>query len=157
MKSITAYREYDSFFTNDNDLSPLASSLGFGSTTFHSFSQELRLNGAAFADDRMEYTLGAFYMDQRTIYQTTQDLRYSRTSLTQFQGDDPINADTLAFFGHLSYTSPTVSRPTLASATPTSTRTTPSAATPMPVPCCRRWPRCTTGPPTTTAASSTTA
>jgi iron complex outermembrane receptor protein len=103
LKSISAYREYDSFFSNDNDLSPLASSLGFGDLTFHSFSQELRLNGAAFADDRMEYTIGGFYMDQRSIYATTQDLRYSATGLTQFQGDDPVNADTLAFFGHLSF------------------------------------------------------
>jgi iron complex outermembrane recepter protein len=103
VKSISAYREYDSFFTSDNDLSPLASSLGSGSTTFHSFSQELRLNGAVFENDHLEYTLGAFYMNQLTTYQTTQDLRYSRTSLTQFQGDDPINADTTAIFGHLSY------------------------------------------------------
>lgn len=103
VKSISAYREYDSYFANDNDLSPLASSLGYGELTFHSFSQELRLNGAAFMDDRLEYTVGAFYMDQRSIYATTQDLRYSATGLTQFQGDDPVNADTLAFFGHLSF------------------------------------------------------
>jgi iron complex outermembrane receptor protein len=45
LDSISAYREYDSFFSNDNDLSPLASSLGFGDLRFHSFSQELRLNG----------------------------------------------------------------------------------------------------------------
>jgi hypothetical protein len=45
VQSITAYREYDSGFTNDNDLSPLASSLGLGTLPFHSFSQELRLNG----------------------------------------------------------------------------------------------------------------
>ena len=49
LKSISAYREYDSYFANDNDLSPLASSLGYGDLNFHSFSQELRLNGAALA------------------------------------------------------------------------------------------------------------
>jgi iron complex outermembrane recepter protein len=103
IKSVSAYREYDSFFSNDNDLSPLANSLGFGDLTFHSFSQELRLNGAAMADDRIEYTLGAFYMDQKSIYATTQDLRSSPAALTQFQGDDPVNADTIAYFGHLSF------------------------------------------------------
>jgi iron complex outermembrane recepter protein len=103
LKSVSAYRQYDSFFSNDNDLSPLASSLGYGDLAFHSFSQELRLSGAALADNRLEYTLGAFYMDQRTFYATTQDLRYSPISLTQFQGGDPVNADTTAFFGHLSY------------------------------------------------------
>jgi iron complex outermembrane receptor protein len=103
LKSITAYREYDSYFANDNDLSPLANSLGFGTLTFHSFSEEARLNGAAFANDSLEYTLGAFYMNQKSIYATTQDLRYSAASLTQFIGNDPVNADTTAYFGHLSY------------------------------------------------------
>jgi iron complex outermembrane recepter protein len=103
LKSISAYREYDSYFANDNDLSPLASSLGYGDLEFDSFSQELRLNGALLSDNRLEYTLGAFYMDQTSIYATTQDLRYSAASLTQFQGDDPINADTIAFFAHTSY------------------------------------------------------
>jgi iron complex outermembrane recepter protein len=102
LKSITAYREYDSYFSNDNDLSPLASSLGYGDLAFDSFSQELRLNGALLSDDRIEYTIGAFYMDQTSVYATTQDLRYSAASLTQFQGDDPVNADTIAFFAHAS-------------------------------------------------------
>ncbi len=102
LKSISAYREYDSYFANDNDHSPLAVSLGSGDLAFHSFSQELRLNGALFEGDRLQYTLGGFYMDQKSIYATTQDLRYSATSLTQFKGHDPINADTLAFFGHAS-------------------------------------------------------
>jgi iron complex outermembrane receptor protein len=100
VKSITAYRSYDSYFANDNDLSPLANSLGFGSTDFWFFSQELRLNGAALENDRLEYTLGAYYSDQKTVYKTTQDLRNS-TTLTQFIGDDPVNADSKAVFGHL--------------------------------------------------------
>ncbi len=102
LKSISAYREYDSYFSNDNDLSPLAASLGFGDLAFHSFSEELRLNGTM-ANNRVEYTVGAFYMDQKSIYATTQDLRYSATSLTQFQGDDPVNADTKAVFTQVSY------------------------------------------------------
>jgi iron complex outermembrane receptor protein len=103
LKSISAYREYDSYFSNDNDLSPLANSLGFGYLTFHSFSQELRLNGAFLQDDRIEYTLGVFYMDQKSLYETTQDLRYSATGLTQFRGNDPVNADTSAAFAHLAF------------------------------------------------------
>jgi iron complex outermembrane receptor protein len=103
LKSISAYREYDSYFSNDNDLSPLASSLGYGNLAFDSFSQEVRLNGAFLADNRLEYTIGAFYMDQTSVYATTQDLRYSAASLTSFQGDDPINADTLAFFTHVAF------------------------------------------------------
>jgi hypothetical protein len=87
--SISAYREYTSSFSNDNDLSPLAASLGYGTLQFHSFSQEVRLNGALLDDNRLEYTVGAFYMDQKSTYATTQDLRYSATGLTALQGDDP--------------------------------------------------------------------
>lgn len=102
LKSITAYRAYDSYFSNDNDLSPLASSLGYGYLTFNSLSEELRLSGALLSD-RIQYTLGGFYLDENTIYATTQDLRYSPTSLTQFQGHDPVNADTEAVFSQLSF------------------------------------------------------
>jgi iron complex outermembrane receptor protein len=103
LQSISAYRAYSWYFANDNDLSPLASSLGYGDLDFHSFSQELRLNGALFDGNRLEYTFGVFYMDQKSVYATTQDLRYSGTGLTAFQGDDPINADTQAVFAHASY------------------------------------------------------
>lgn len=103
LKSISAYRQYDSYFSNDNDLSPLASSLGWGTLTFHSFSEELRLNGSLLANDSLEYTVGGFYMNQGSIYGTTQDLRYSAASLTQFVGHDPVNANTKAYFAHLSY------------------------------------------------------
>ncbi len=103
LKSITSYREYDSFFSNDNDLSPLASSLGYGTLTFHSFSEELRLNGALLDGNALEYTVGGYYSNQTSIYSTTQDLRYATTGLTQFIGFDPINADSKAAFGHLSW------------------------------------------------------
>jgi iron complex outermembrane receptor protein len=97
--SISAYREYDSGFSNDNDLSPLASSIGFGTLPFRSFSQELRLNGQL--SSRFEYTVGAFYMDQQSRYESFQDLRY--TGPLQFQQNDVVNADTQAAFAHLAY------------------------------------------------------
>jgi iron complex outermembrane receptor protein len=99
--SITAYREYESGFSNDNDLSPLANSLGLGTLPFHSKSQELRLNGAI--GDKLEYTVGAFYMDQYSRYESYQDLRYIPNNLLQFQQNDPVNADTTAAFAHLAY------------------------------------------------------
>ncbi len=98
--SITAYREYETLFNNDDDFTPLAHSLGFGDLNFWSFSQELRLNGSLL-DDTLEYTLGGFYMDQRSTYATTQFLRYA--GLPAFQGNDPVDADTKAVFAHLSY------------------------------------------------------
>ncbi|MFM1887621.1 MAG: Colicin receptor precursor [Pseudomonadota bacterium] len=102
VKSITAYREYSSGFTNDNDQSPLSSQLGDGTLPFHSFSQELRLNGA-FADGKAEYTVGAFYMDQTSRYQSAQDLRYTSNYPLQFEQNDVTNADTKAVFAHLGY------------------------------------------------------
>jgi iron complex outermembrane recepter protein len=101
VQSISAYREYDSGFSNDNDLSPLANSLGYGTLPFRSFSQELRLNGAI--GERFEYTFGAFYMDQQSTYESYQDLRYLAANPLQFQQNDVVNADTQAAFAHMAY------------------------------------------------------
>src|SRR4029079_13991416 len=91
--SITAYRDYKTRFSNDDDMSPLAHSLGGGTLTFWSFTQELRLNGKLF-DDHLEYTLGGYYLDQRSVYATFQDLRYA--GLMPFRGNDPVNVDSKA-------------------------------------------------------------
>jgi iron complex outermembrane receptor protein len=99
-QSITAYRDYRNVFSNDDDLSPLPIGNGSGDLTFWSFSQEARLNGAL-ADDMIEYTIGGFYQDQRSRYATYQDIRYAVIPL-QFAGNDPVNADTVAAFAHLS-------------------------------------------------------
>jgi iron complex outermembrane receptor protein len=98
LKSISAWREYDSGFTNDNDLSPLASSIGDGSLPFHAFTQELRLNGG---NDRFEWTLGGYFLDQQSTYQSYQDLRYSQPLI--FQQNDEVNVDTKAVFAHVAY------------------------------------------------------
>ncbi len=98
VKSISAYRAYKSGFANDNDLSPLASSIGDGELPFHMFSQELRLNGTT---GPVEWTIGGYYLDQRSRYQSLQDLRYS--SPLSFQQNDVVNVDTKAGFGHLQY------------------------------------------------------
>ena len=102
LKSVSAYREYESGFVNDNDLSPLQSSIGDGTLPFHSFSQELRLNGS-FANGLFEYTVGGFYMDQRSTYQSWQDLRYTSNYPLQFQQNDVVNSDTRAAFAHLAW------------------------------------------------------
>ncbi len=98
VSSITAYRHYLSRFSNDNDVSPLAHSLGYGPLSFDFFSQELRLNGSI--GDQIEYTLGGYYSDQKSVYATFQDLR---TSGLQFQGDDPVTADSKAVFAHVAW------------------------------------------------------
>jgi len=98
LTSITAYRSYRSVFSNDNDVSPLAHSLGYGPLTFDFFSQELRLNGNI--GDTLEYTLGGYYSDQEAFYSTFQDLRYAGL---EFQGGDPVLADSKAVFAHVAW------------------------------------------------------
>jgi iron complex outermembrane recepter protein len=118
LKSITAWRWYDSGFVNDNDLSPLTSSIGDGTLPFHSFSEELRLNGAL--GESVEWTLGAFYMSQGARYESWQDLRYTgqansyvasvvgvsnpaKRNPLQFQQSDPVKSETKAAFAHASW------------------------------------------------------
>lgn len=98
LTSITAYREYTSNFSNDNDVSPMHHSLGYGPLTFEFFSQELRLNGDI--GDAIEYTVGAYYSDQLSVYESFQDLR---TSGLQFQQRDPVEADSKAVFAHITW------------------------------------------------------
>ena len=96
--SITAYRSYVSDFSNDNDVSPLAHSLGYGPLSFDFFSQELRVTGDI--GDTIQYTVGGYYSDQRSVYSSFQDLR---SSALQFQQNDPVDADSKAVFAHLSW------------------------------------------------------
>ncbi|RZA12013.1 MAG: TonB-dependent receptor, partial [Proteobacteria bacterium] len=98
INSITAFRKYTSNFSNDNDVSPMAHSLGYGPLTFEFFSQELRLNGAI--GDQIEYTIGGYYSDQKSVYTSFQDLR---SSGLQFQQSDPVDADSKAVFAHVSW------------------------------------------------------
>ena len=98
LNSITAYRHYTSTFSNDNDVSPMAHSLGYGPLTFRFFSQELRLNGQI--GSQIEYTIGGFYSDQKSVYTSFQDLRSSNL---QFQQSDPVDADSKAVFAHIAW------------------------------------------------------
>lgn len=99
--SITAYRAYDSFFSNEDDLSPLSHGLGGpNEVDFSSFSQEIRLNGDI-SDKLIEYTLGGFYQDQSIFYTARQDLRYVPGSPLVFVSGDPVPAFTKAGFAQV--------------------------------------------------------
>lgn len=101
LKSITAYRNYNAFFGNDDDYSPLAHSLGRSNVDFWSFSQELRLSGTA-ANDIIDYTVGGFYQKQESVYLTFQDLRYAAPGFPPFIATDTLPAETKAAFLHTS-------------------------------------------------------
>jgi len=101
LKVISAYREYETTFGSDSDSSPLPVSLGSNHLTHHSNSQEVRLNGSAFGA-AFDYTVGAYYFDQTTVYATRQDLMYVAGvgPAYTFFGDDPVDASTKAGFVH---------------------------------------------------------
>ncbi|HWW66144.1 MAG TPA: TonB-dependent receptor [Sphingomonadaceae bacterium] len=98
--SITAYRQYHSRSAADLDLSPLPIDQQSADIRFWSFSQEVRVNGSLGANNLVEYTIGGFYLDQRTINGLEADFRYTPFPL-QFEQDDPVNADTKAAFGQI--------------------------------------------------------
>lgn len=69
LKSITGYREYDTLSGQDNDGSPVAILQSLSQFNHRQFSQELRFNGQALGT-LLDYTVGAIYFDQRTVYET---------------------------------------------------------------------------------------
>jgi iron complex outermembrane receptor protein len=95
LKSITAFRAFESRWVEDNDVSPLAGSLGAEDLIHHQWSQEMRLNGAL-GGGKVDYTIGGYYFDQTTTYKTHQVLTYAGN--LDFLGDDPVEANTYAGF-----------------------------------------------------------
>jgi iron complex outermembrane receptor protein len=96
--SITGYREWNTYFGVDNDLSPSPLGQGVNQLDHWFFSQELRLN--ANLSDFLDLTIGGYYSDERTTYFTLQDIRYTPFPL-QFVGNDPVNTDSKAVFATL--------------------------------------------------------
>ncbi|HWJ70751.1 MAG TPA: TonB-dependent receptor [Sphingobium sp.] len=99
LTSISAYRAFNTHFFSDTDLTPLAANGTRGDSDFWSFSQELRLNGEL-GDGLVEYTLGGYYIDQRTMSTLLVEIRYVPWP-GQFQQNDPVNANSKAAFGQI--------------------------------------------------------
>jgi len=100
INSISAYRTYDTTFDNDDDLSPLAHTNNTNDLSFWMASQELRLSGTLFGD-ALNYTLGGFYLEQKSVNAAIVDIRYS--GLPLFANNDVTKARTAAAFAHLSW------------------------------------------------------
>jgi iron complex outermembrane receptor protein len=100
LESITAFREYESDFAQDADGTPLNSQLLLQHLDHEQFTQELRLNGSAF-DQRVNYTLGGFYLDQEGKHETNVNLYY--VQLNFIHGPDPTPSDSKALFGHVAW------------------------------------------------------
>lgn len=104
VQAITAYRRYDQVFGTDDDYTPysLIAGAGYNDLSFKFFSQELRLNGQI--GDKIDWTIGGFYNNQTSVYFTRQDIRYIvpigvPSLFLQFQGNDPVRANSKAAFG----------------------------------------------------------
>jgi len=106
--SISAYREWNSDFSVDGDLSPANTGFGLNELDHWFVSQELRLN--VDLGDIADLTIGGYYSDERTTYWTLQDIRYVAIPTPggplglfplQFIGDDPVNTDSKAAFATL--------------------------------------------------------
>src|SRR5580698_2592030 len=102
VKSITGYREFNTLWTEDNDVSPMYGSLGAEHLLNHTLTQELRLNGKV--GSLIDYTVGGFYLNQTTTYPTHQVLDYVIPGLDfEFLGNDPIQETDYAAFGNLTW------------------------------------------------------
>lgn len=99
LQSITGYREFDTYFFADGDLSPANIGYGENRLTNWSVSQELRLN--AEISDTIFATIGGYYFEQFTIYDSAQDLRYVAPYPLQFRQPDEFEADAKAVFANI--------------------------------------------------------
>jgi iron complex outermembrane receptor protein len=99
LKSITAFRELDSTWTNDDDASPIGSSLGESNMRNHTLTQELRLSGHE--AKALDYTVGGFFLDQVTTYESHQILDYVIPATPfEFVQDDPVHEKVYAAFAN---------------------------------------------------------
>jgi iron complex outermembrane receptor protein len=96
--SISAYREFDARSTWDEDASPVALNQLDNRLDNWQFTQEFRLNGTT---GPLDYTLGAFYLDQNSHYEARVTLNYALIDF--IHGPDPTPADTKAGFAHLAW------------------------------------------------------
>lgn len=101
LTSITGYRKFDTEFYTDDDLTPINTNFGRNFLSNKSFSQELRLN-AAFGET-VNATIGGYYFNQDSVYDSFQDIRYIPVFPLQFRQPDPTNAKAKAVFGNVSF------------------------------------------------------
>lgn len=101
LTSISGYRKFRTSFYTDDDLTPINTNFGRNFLKNHSFSQELRLNWAPV--EAVNVTVGGYYFDQKSVYDSFQDIRYVSVFPLQFRQPDPTSAKAKAVFGNLSW------------------------------------------------------
>jgi iron complex outermembrane receptor protein len=94
--SVSSYRTYKNDFAEDTDGSPLAVQQLLQVMDHEQWSQELRLS--ADLGDRVELTVGAFYLDQETAENARVDLPY--VGFDFIHGPDLVPATNQALYAH---------------------------------------------------------
>jgi len=99
LKSITAYRELDSFFGSDVDGSPLAINDTSFAMSQKQFSQEIQVTGLSF-DTNLEWVAGVYYFHEEG---TLDDHVVFGEGLVQIYGPNQFDNDAYALFFHTNY------------------------------------------------------
>jgi iron complex outermembrane receptor protein len=94
LKSISAWRKYDSDWAQDVDNSPVASQQLLQSLSHWQWSQELRLNGSI--GEAFDFTVGGFYFKQDGTLEARVDLNYAGIDFVH--GPDPTPSTSQALF-----------------------------------------------------------
>jgi iron complex outermembrane receptor protein len=98
LKWISATREYEDVFAYDTDGTPFFSQGGTQGLKHEHVTHEVRLSGTGL-NDRLDYTVGAYYVDQKVAQHIGQiDLYYAQ--LNFIHGPDPTPSDSQAVFFH---------------------------------------------------------
>ncbi len=102
LKNILSERGYSSNWGEDNGESIWPNSIGQEGMEHHQFSEEVRLTGKW--SSVLDYTVGAFYFRELTVYPAHEDLGYVTPTIPgvfNFLQDDPIYASDKAGYVHL--------------------------------------------------------
>jgi len=94
LKSISAWRKYDSDWAQDVDGSPAASQQLLQTLSHWQWSEELRLNGSV--GDAFDFTVGGFYFKQDGTLEARVDLNYAGIDFVH--GPDPTPSTSQALF-----------------------------------------------------------
>jgi iron complex outermembrane receptor protein len=101
LKWISAYRKYEDVWAYDSDGSPFFVQGGTQGLLHEHTTHELRFTGTALKD-RLDYTAGAYYVDQSKAQLIGQiDLYYAQ--LNFIHGPDPTPSDSKAIFAHTTW------------------------------------------------------
>jgi iron complex outermembrane recepter protein len=101
LKSITAVRGYNRTWGWDAGISPLPLGVGTEHLTHHQFSEELRLTGTAL-NKKLDYTVGAYYFGERTLYTGHLDLLFVSPEY-EYVLHDPVPAHSRAGFTNVEW------------------------------------------------------